>query len=160
MHLKKLEMFGFKSFPEKLAIEVGNGIMAVVGPNGCGKSNIVDAIRWGLGEQSARILRGESMGDVIFAGSKTRKPLGMAQVALTFSNDEGKLPVEFSEVTISRRVFRSGESEYMLNKGVPAERVIAAGYGETQPIDTNRTPAGREKNRRVEFNLIDAEDDE
>ncbi len=116
MRLKKLEMFGFKSFPEKLAIDVSDGIMAVVGPNGCGKSNIVDAIRWGLGEQSARILRGESMGDVIFAGSKTRKPLGMAQVTLTFGNEDGRLPTDFSEVSISRRVFRSGESEYMLNK--------------------------------------------
>jgi chromosome segregation protein len=116
VRLKKLEMFGFKSFPDKLAIEVGEGIMAVVGPNGCGKSNIVDAIRWGLGEQSARILRGESMGDVIFAGSKTRKPLGMAQVSLTFTNEDGRLPTEFSEVQVSRRVFRSGESEYLFNK--------------------------------------------
>ncbi len=116
MRLKKLEMFGFKSFPDKLAIEVGDGIMAVVGPNGCGKSNIVDAIRWGLGEQSARILRGENMGDIIFAGSKTRKPLGMAQVTLTFTNEDGSLPTDFSEVSVSRRVFRSGESEYLLNK--------------------------------------------
>jgi chromosome segregation protein len=116
VRLKKLEMFGFKSFPDKLGIEVGEGIMAVVGPNGCGKSNIVDAIRWGLGEQSARILRGESMGDVIFAGSKTRKPLGMAQVSLTFTNEDGRLPTEFSEVQVSRRVFRSGESEYLLNR--------------------------------------------
>ncbi len=116
MRLRKLELFGFKSFPEKLTIEVGDGIMAVVGPNGCGKSNVVDAIRWGLGEQSPRMLRGESMGDVIFAGSKTRKPLGMAQVSLTFSNEEGRLPVEYTEVSVGRRVFRSGESEYLINR--------------------------------------------
>ena len=116
MRLKKLELFGFKSFPDKLCIEVGDGIMAVVGPNGCGKSNIVDAIRWALGEQSARILRGENMGDVIFAGSKTRKPLGMAQVTLTFTNEDGRLPIDFSEVSVGRRAFRSGESEYMVNK--------------------------------------------
>lgn len=118
MRLKKLDLFGFKSFPEKLGIEIGDGIMAVVGPNGCGKSNIVDAIRWALGEQSARVLRGDRMDDVIFAGSKTRKPLGMAQVVLTFSNDDGALPIDFSEVTVTRRVFRSGESEYLLNKEV------------------------------------------
>jgi chromosome segregation protein len=116
MFLYKLELQGFKSFVDKTELVLGDGITGVVGPNGCGKTNVSDAIRWVMGEQSARTLRGDSMEDVIFNGAPGRKPLGMAEVHLTFKNDRGILPTEFSEVTISRRVFRSGMSEYFLNK--------------------------------------------
>ena len=116
MFLYKLEIQGFKSFSDRTQLEFGDGITGVIGPNGCGKTNVSDAIRWVLGEQSAKQLRGDSMEDVIFNGCPTRKPLGMAEVHLTFKNEGGILPTEFSEVTISRRVFRSGVSEYFLNK--------------------------------------------
>jgi chromosome segregation protein len=116
MFLYKLEIQGFKSFCDRTELHFGDGITGVIGPNGCGKTNVSDAIRWVLGEQSAKQLRGDSMEDVIFNGCPTRKPLGMAEVHLTFKNDAGILPTEFSEVTISRRVFRSGASEYFLNK--------------------------------------------
>jgi chromosome segregation protein len=116
MLLKKLELLGFKSFPEKLKIEFGPGITCVVGPNGCGKTNIADAIRWVLGEQSAKALRGGSMGDVIFNGTARRKPLGMADVSLTFSNSGPVLPHGFEETNINRRLYRDGVSEYSLNK--------------------------------------------
>jgi chromosome segregation protein len=116
MFLYKLEIQGFKSFCDRTSLSFGDGITGVIGPNGCGKTNVSDAIRWVLGEQSAKQLRGESMEDVIFNGCPSRKPLGMAEVHLTFKNDRGILPTEFSEVTISRRVFRSGVSEYFLNK--------------------------------------------
>ena len=116
MFLYKLEIQGFKSFFDRTSLSFGDGITGVIGPNGCGKTNVSDAIRWVLGEQSAKQLRGDSMEDVIFNGCPTRKPLGMAEVHLTFKNDRGILPTEFSEVTISRRVFRSGMSEYFLNR--------------------------------------------
>ena len=116
MFLYKIEIQGFKSFADRTELQFGDGITGVIGPNGCGKTNVSDAIRWVLGEQSAKQLRGDSMEDVIFTGCPTRKPLGMAEVHLTFKNDRGVLPTEFSEVTISRRVFRSGVSEYFLNK--------------------------------------------
>ncbi len=116
MHLKKLEIFGFKSFAHKLSLEFGPGITCVVGPNGCGKTNVADAIRWVLGEQSPSELRGSSMSDVIFNGTKQRRRLGMAEVTLSIDNTEGYLPTDYSEVVIGRRVFRSGESEYIINK--------------------------------------------
>ncbi len=116
MFLQKLELQGFKSFVDRVHLDFGDGITGVIGPNGCGKTNISDAIRWVMGEQSAKTLRGDSMEDVIFNGCPTRKPVGMAEVHLTFRNDRGILPTEYSEVTISRRVFRSGVSEYFLNK--------------------------------------------
>ena len=115
MFLHKLEIQGFKSFVERTEVGFGEGITGVVGPNGCGKTNVSDAIRWVMGEQSAHQLRGDSMEDVIFSGSPGRKPLGLAEVHLTFRNDRGILPTEFSEVTVSRRVFRSGLSESMPN---------------------------------------------
>ncbi|HOM02607.1 MAG TPA: chromosome segregation protein SMC [Acetivibrio sp.] len=116
MHLKRLEIQGFKSFADRIQLDFNSGITAVVGPNGSGKSNISDAIRWVLGEQSAKTLRGGKMEDVIFAGTEHRKPLGFAEVSLTFDNSDGMLPIDFSEVTVTRRVYRSGESEYMINK--------------------------------------------
>ncbi|MFI5372138.1 MAG: chromosome segregation protein SMC [Candidatus Eisenbacteria bacterium] len=116
MFLHKLDIQGFKSFVDKTELFFGDGITGVIGPNGCGKTNVSDAIRWVLGEQSAKTLRGDSMEDVIFNGCPSRKPLGMAEVHLTFKNDRGLLPTEYTEVTVSRRVFRSGMSEYFLNK--------------------------------------------
>ncbi|MBD3418601.1 MAG: chromosome segregation protein SMC [Chitinivibrionales bacterium] len=118
MILRKLNAFGFKSFADKTEIEFGSGITAVVGPNGCGKSNVVDAIRWVFGEQKASALRSTSMQDVIFSGTQARKPLNMAEVTLTIENNQKILPIEYNEVAITRRVFRSGESEYRINKVV------------------------------------------
>lgn len=118
MHLSKLEIFGFKSFANKTGLTFSRGITGIVGPNGCGKTNIVDAIRWCLGEQKSSTLRSDKMENVIFNGTRNKKPMGMAEVSITFLNDDGKLPSEYTEVTITRRIFRSGESEYLLNKNV------------------------------------------
>lgn len=115
MYLKKIEIKGFKSFADKTALEFGEGITAIVGPNGSGKSNISDSIRWVLGEQSAKTLRGGKMEDVIFAGTQNRKQLGCAQVDLTIDNNDSMLPFDYSEITVSRRLYRSGESEYLIN---------------------------------------------
>lgn len=116
MYLRKLEMQGFKSFAEKLALDFGNGITAIVGPNGSGKSNISDAIRWVMGEQSAKSLRGSKMEDVIFAGTEKRKPTGFAEVSLVLDNSKKTFPLDFDEIVVTRRVYRSGESEYLINK--------------------------------------------
>ncbi|MDH3975108.1 MAG: chromosome segregation protein SMC [Deltaproteobacteria bacterium] len=119
MKIKKLEIQGFKSFVDKVDMSFPNGIITVVGPNGCGKSNVVDAIRWVMGEQSAKHLRGKVMEDIIFNGSEERKPVGMAEVALTFDNSDGIAPAdyaEFNEISVSRRLYRSGDSEYYINK--------------------------------------------
>ena len=118
MHLSKVEIFGFKSFANKTVVDFTRGITGIVGPNGCGKTNIVDAIRWSLGEQKSSTLRSDKMENVIFNGTRTKKPMGMAEVSLTIVNDRGILPTDFSEVTITRRIFRSGESEYLLNKNI------------------------------------------
>ena len=118
MYLSKLEIFGFKSFAQKTPIKFHEGVTSIVGPNGCGKTNIVDAIRWCLGEQRSSTLRSDKMENVIFNGTSTRKPMGMAEVSLTIENTKGILPTEYTDVTITRRIFRSGESEYLLNKNI------------------------------------------
>src|SRR5258708_32704678 len=114
--LKALELVGFKSFADKTRFEFDPGITVVVGPNGSGKSNVVDAIKWVLGEQSVKSLRGTEMADVIFNGSASRRPLNSAETTLVFDNSDGRLPIDAPEVHISRRVYRSGEGEYLINR--------------------------------------------
>ncbi|MBI1920783.1 MAG: chromosome segregation protein SMC [Geobacter sp.] len=119
MKIRRLEIIGFKSFVDKVVLEFPPGVTSIVGPNGCGKSNVVDAIRWAMGEQSAKNLRGRGMEDVIFGGSESRKPLGMAEVSLIFSTEDGRVParyLDFSEIQVTRRLYRDGESEYFINK--------------------------------------------
>ena len=114
LRLEKMEVVGFKSFGDRTEIRFPSGITGIVGPNGCGKSNIGDAINWVLGEQSAKMLRGQNMADVIFSGSKGRKRLGMAEVSLTFSGAEAMSQADQGRIVVTRRLFRSGESEYLL----------------------------------------------
>ena len=116
MFLKRLEIVGFKSFADRIGIDFVPGVTAVVGPNGSGKSNVTDAIRWVLGEQSAKSLRGAKMEDVIFAGSDSRKALNFAEVTLILDNADQRVALDFAEISVTRRVFRSGDSEYLLNK--------------------------------------------
>ena len=116
MHISKLELFGFKSFAKKQTILLNSGVTGIVGPNGCGKTNIVDAIRWVLGEQKTSRLRSTKMEDVIFNGASNIKPLGLCEVYLTVQNDKGLLPIEYEEVEIGRRLYRNGDSEYFINR--------------------------------------------
>src|SRR6201747_2801910 len=123
MHIKLLEVVGFKSFVDRTVVHFDNDVIGIVGPNGCRKSNIVDSIRWCMGEQSAKHLRGRAMSDVIFNGSEHRGPHGMAEVTLTFDNSDPEaaagLPLEYkayAEIAVTRRLFRDGTSEYLINK--------------------------------------------
>lgn len=176
MFLKRLEIQGFKSFPEKIKLDFKYGITAIVGPNGSGKSNISDAIRWVLGEQSVKNLRGEKMEDIIFAGTKNRKPLGFAQVSIILDNSDKKLNLEYSEINITRKVFRSGESGYYINgtacrlkdiqelfmdTGIGKEGYSIIGQGKIDAILTNKAEERRAifeeaagitkfKNRRIQ----------
>ena len=116
MYLKKLELCGFKSFADKTVLTFEKGVSAIIGPNGCGKSNISDSIRWCLGEKRTKSMRTKAMQDVIFGGTKTRSAAGMAEVTLVFDNSQNMIPIDYSEVAITRKLFRSGESEYFINK--------------------------------------------
>ncbi len=154
MRLTKLEINGFKSFARKTELYIDPGVTAVIGPNGSGKSNIADAVRWVLGEQSAKALRGSRMEDVIFNGTEERKPQAYCEVALTFDNSDGALPVDFLEVMVQRRVYRSGESEYMINRntcrlkdihelfrdtGIGKEGYSIIGQGKVEEILSNKS---------------------
>src|SRR4051794_15614077 len=131
MHLQSLELFGFKSFADKTTFEFHEGITAIVGPNGCGKSNVLDALRWVLGEQSAKSLRGGEMADVIFNGSDSRKPLGFAEVSLTLTDCTEELGVDWHDVRVTRRIYRDGNSEYFLNKSLCRLKDIQALFADT-----------------------------
>src|SRR3954466_6618822 len=131
MHLHSLELVGFKSFADKTVFEFHEGVTAIVGPNGCGKSNVLDAVRWVLGEQSAKALRGGEMADVIFNGTDNRKPVGYGEVSLTFTNCGPELGVDWHDVRVTRRVYRDGNSEYYLNKTLCRLRDIQALFADT-----------------------------
>ena len=159
MYLKQMEILGFKSFANKIVLKFHNGITGIVGPNGSGKSNIADAVRWVLGEQSAKTLRSGSMTDVIFSGTEQRKPLSYAYVAITFDNSDHVLPTDYEEVTVARRVYRSGESEYLINgstvrlkdvtelfldTGIGKEGYSIIGQGQIDKILSGRSEERRE----------------
>lgn len=159
MYLKSIEVHGFKSFANKIVFQFHNGITAIVGPNGSGKSNVGDAVRWVLGEQSAKQLRGASMQDVIFSGTELRKPLGYASVSITLDNSDHQLAIAYDEVTVTRRVYRSGESEYLINgtqvrlkdinelfydTGVGKEGYSIIGQGQVEKIISGKPEERRE----------------
>ena len=143
MRIRKLEMMGFKSFSERTVVQFGDGISCIVGPNGCGKSNIIDALRWCIGEQSAKKLRGGEMMDVIFAGSRDRKAVGYAEVAMTLSAEGGDpFPGEYREygqISVGRRLHRSGQSEYFVNQSIVRRRDIVDLFLDTAVSYTHLT---------------------
>ena len=161
MHLQSLELFGFKSFADKTIFNFHEGITAIVGPNGCGKSNVLDAVRWVLGEQSAKSLRGDEMADVIFNGTDTRKPVGFAEVSLTFTDCAAELEVDWHDVRVTRRVYRDGNSEYLLNKtpcrlrdiqGLFADTGVArAAYSMMEQGKIDMVLSSRPEDRRAVF---------
>jgi chromosome segregation protein len=161
MHLQSLELFGFKSFAVKTIFNFHEGITAIVGPNGCGKSNVLDAVRWVLGEQSAKSLRGEEMADVIFNGTDTRKPVGFAEVARTVTVCAAELEVDWHDVRVTRRVYRDGNSEYLLNKtpcrlrdiqGLFADTGVArAAYSMMEQGKIDMVLSSRPEDRRAVF---------
>ena len=159
MYFKRLEMHGFKSFAEQVSLEFMDGMTCIVGPNGSGKSNIADAIRWVLGEQSPKNLRGGKMDEVIFAGTERRKARGIAEVTLVIDNKDGILPIEYNEVAITRKMYRSGESDYLINgricrlrdikelivdTGMGVEGYSIIGQGKISEIVNNRAEGRRE----------------
>ena len=159
MYFKRLEMHGFKSFAEPVVIEFHEGVTCIVGPNGSGKSNISDAIRWVLGEQSPKALRGGKMEEVIFAGTADRKSRGMAEVTLVIDNSTGILDIDYNEVAITRRMYRSGESEYLINNhqcrlrdirelimdtGIGVDGYSLIGQGKISDIVSNKPESRRE----------------
>ena len=159
MYLKSIEVQGFKSFANKILFDFHNGITGIVGPNGSGKSNVADAVRWVLGEQRVKQLRGGSMQDVIFAGTENRKPLSYAGVAITLDNSDHQLAIDYEEVTVSRRLYRSGESEYLINgtacrlkdinelfydTGIGKEGYSIIGQGQIDKILSSRPEESRE----------------
>ena len=131
MRLKQIDLFGFKSFADKVSLVPADGVTAIVGPNGSGKSNIADAVRWVLGEQSARVLRGTKMEDVIFNGSEKRRPLSYCEVSLTFDNEDHFLDIPHTEVCVSRRYNRNGDSEYLINHSPCRMRDIVSLFYDT-----------------------------
>ena len=159
MRLKKLEIYGFKSFAQRTEVAFNNGITGIVGPNGSGKSNIGDAVKWVLGEQNPRELRGGSMQDVIFNGTEKRKKLAYAEVTLVFDNEDGALRTNYAEVAVTRRLYRNGESEYYLNKqscrlkdikelfydtGIGKDGYSSIGQGRIDEILSNKSEERRE----------------
>src|SRR6187399_830690 len=131
MHLQSLELFGFKSFADKTVFNFHEGVTAIVGPNGCGKANVLDAVKWALGEQSAKSLRGDEMADIIFNGADTRKPVGFAEVSVTFTDCAEEFGIEWHDVRVTRRIYRDGNSEYLLNKTACRLRDIQSLFADT-----------------------------
>jgi len=159
LYFKRIELHGFKSFADPVSIEFHEGITCIVGPNGSGKSNISDAIRWVLGEQSPKMLRGGKMEEVIFAGTASRKSRGMAEVTLVIDNSTGVLPIDYAEVAITRRMYRSGESTYSINNnpcrlrdirelimdtGIGVDGYSLIGQGKISEIVSNKPESRRE----------------
>ena len=151
MYLKRLEIKGFKSFPTKTEIVFNEGITAIVGPNGSGKSNISDAIRWVLGEQSAKSLRGDKLEDVIFVGTESKKAMNYCEVAITLDNSDNKLDLGFSEVTIKRRAYRTGESEFFLNNKLLDTGIGKDGYSIVEQGKVDEILSNNPVNRRKVF---------